>query len=46
MKGTLRERGPGSWQLVVFIGYDADGKMLRRHIGFKGTKREAQRGHL
>lgn len=44
MAGSLRRRGTGSWQLVVYRGYDA--KAHRRRYAtrsFRGTRREAER---
>ena len=45
MKGSLRERRPGVWELIVQLPRDAStprGKQLSRTV--RGTKREAQRG--
>ncbi len=44
MAGSLRRRGAGSWQLVVYRGYDA--RVNRRRYAtrtFRGTRREAER---
>ena len=44
MKGSLRERRPGVWELIVQLPRDAStprGKQLSRTV--RGTKREAQR---
>jgi len=43
MKGSMREKRPGYWQLRVFEGTDAvTGRKTYRTQGFKGTKRQAQ----
>lgn len=43
MKGHIRRRGTGSWELKFDIGRDpATGKRETRYHSFKGTKREAQ----
>jgi hypothetical protein len=44
MKGSLRERRPGVWELIVQLPRDTStprGKQLSRTV--RGTKREAQR---
>jgi integrase len=42
-QGSLRQRGPQSWELKFDLGRDpATGKRITRYVGFKGTKREAQ----
>lgn len=43
MKGSMRERGTGRWQLRVYEGLDPiTGKARYRTRAFKGTKRQAQ----
>ena len=43
MKGSMRERRPGYWQLRVFEGADPlTGKKQYRTKAFRGTKRQAQ----
>ena len=42
MKGSLKERSPGRWAIIL-DAYDAQtGKRKRRWHSFKGTKRQAQ----
>lgn len=44
MKGHLRERSPGHWQLDVYLGRDAvTGKKRYRSKSVRGGKRAAQR---
>lgn len=43
MKGSLRQRSPGSWELRVDIGRDAFGKRRRKSKTVRGTKTHAQR---
>jgi len=46
MRGSMRERSPGYWQLRVFDGADTDpvtGEKRYRNQYFRGGKREAQR---
>ena len=43
MKGSLRERSPGSWEITLNIGRDGQGNRRRRSYTFKGNKTEAQR---
>jgi len=42
MKGHLRQRGAGSFELKLDTGKDATGKRTTEYRSFKGTKREAQ----
>ena len=43
MKGSMRERGSGRWQLRVYEGQDPiTGRERYRTKAFKGTKRQAQ----
>lgn len=41
MKGSLVERGPGRWAIVLDL-YDETGKRRRKWHSFAGTKRQAQ----
>ena len=43
MKGSVRQRSPGSWELTVDLGRDADGKRKRKYVTVRGTKAQAQR---
>ena len=43
MKGSLRQRSPGSWELTIDTGRDALGKRQRRFFTARGTKAQAQR---
>ena len=43
MKGSLRQRSPGSWELTIDTGRDALGKRQRRFITVRGAKAQAQR---
>ena len=43
MKGSLRQRSKGSWEITIDIGRDAaTGKRLRHFESVKGTKKEAE----
>ena len=47
MRGSIRKRYPGSWTLILELGYQRDpetGSRRRKQkwIGFRGTKREAE----
>lgn len=43
MKGSLRARGPGVWELRVFLGQDAvTGKKQYRSVRFRGRKVDAE----
>ena len=42
MKGHIRQRGAGSFELKLDTGKDATGKRTTEYRSFKGTKREAQ----
>ena len=44
MKGSLRQRSPGSWELTVDKGRDARGKQRRKHLTVRGTKAHALPG--
>ena len=43
MKGSLRQRSPGSWELTIDTGRDALGKRQRKFVTVQGTKAQAQR---
>ena len=43
MKGSLRQRSPGSWELTIDTGRDALGKRQRKFLTVRGTKAQAQR---
>ncbi len=46
MAGSLRQRpdrGADAWELRVYLGRDAVGKVRQRSVLFRGTKRSAQR---
>ena len=38
MKGSLRQRSPGSWELTVDLGRDPLGRRRRKHLTVRGTK--------
>lgn len=42
MSGHLRKRGTNSWQLVVFNGYDSQGRKRYSRKTIRGTKKEAE----
>jgi len=39
----MREKRPGVWELRVFLGRHADGRVQHRSVTFRGGKRQAQR---
>ena len=41
MKGTIRQRSPGSWEIQVFLGRNASGKRIRKTETVPGKKSEA-----
>ncbi len=45
MAGSLRavEGRPGTWQLRVYLGRDAESRVHHRHVTFKGSRRQAER---
>ena len=43
MPGSLRQRQPNVWELRVFLGRDAAGKVRHRNLTFRGGKRAAER---
>ena len=42
MNGSIRKRGPKSWELTVDLGQDANGKRRRKFVTVNGTKTRAQ----
>ena len=42
MTGSIRKRSPGSWELTIDLGRDANGKRIRRYASVKGTKKQAE----
>jgi integrase len=42
MKGSLKERSPGHWGIIIDVPDPATGKRRRKWHSFKGTKRQAQ----
>ena len=43
MKGGIRQRSPGAWELTLNLGRDAQGIRRRRSVTVRGTKAQAQR---
>lgn len=43
MNGYIRQRSPGSWELTVNLGLDADRRRRRHRETFHGTRAQAQR---
>jgi len=45
LAGSLRavEGRPGTWQLRVYLGRDAEGRVRHRHVTLKGSRRQAER---
>jgi len=43
MPGSMRERQPNVWELRVFLGRDANGKVRHGYQTFRGGKRAAER---
>ena len=43
MKGSIRQRSTGSWELTIEAGRDTRGKRQRRYVTVRGTKAQAQR---
>ena len=41
MKGSLRQRSPGSWELTIDLGRDAEGRRQRKYVTVRGTKAHA-----
>lgn len=42
MKGSIRERSPGHWAIILDVKDAATGKRKRKWHSFRGTKRQAQ----
>src|SRR5262249_42626863 len=42
MKGSMRQRSPGSWELAFDLGTGPDGKRRQKFVTGRGGKREAQ----
>jgi integrase len=42
MKGSLKERSPGHWGIIIDVPDPATGKRRRKWHSFNGTKRQAQ----
>ena len=43
MKGSIRQRSPGSWELTIDAGRDPLGKRQRKYVTVPGTKAQTQR---
>lgn len=43
MNGTLRQRGPNSWEIQIFWGRNSDGKEIRQTETVRGKKSDADR---
>ena len=43
MRGHIRQRGKGSWSIVLDLGRDSSGKRRQKWHTVRGTKRDAQR---
>lgn len=43
MKGSLRQRSPGTWELTIDLGRHPSGKRHRKYQTVRGTKAQAQR---
>ena len=43
MKGSLRQRSVGSWELTIDLERDALGKWRRKFLTVRGTKAQARR---
>ena len=44
MRGSLRQRAPGSWTLQVYLGrHPGTGRKVRKTRTIRGTKRDAER---
>ncbi len=41
MKGSLHQRSPGSWELIVDLRRDAFGKRRRKHLTVRGARAPA-----
>ena len=43
MKGSIRSRGKGTWELTVDLGRDTNGNRHRKLVTVKGTKAQADK---
>ncbi|ACX52443.1 integrase family protein [Ammonifex degensii KC4] len=43
MRGHVRRRGKDSWQVIVYLGKDENGKKLYRSQTVRGTRQDAER---
>ena len=43
VKGSIRRRSPGSWELPVFLGRVSNGQRLRKTETVRGKKADAER---
>ena len=43
MRGHIRQRSKGSWNVVLYLGKDAKGKPIQKWHTVHGTKRDAER---
>ncbi len=43
MKGSIRQRSPGSWEISVFLGRDPNGRRTRKTETVRGKKSDAER---
>ncbi len=43
MRGEIKQRSPGSWQIRVFLGRDENGKRIRKNETVRGKKADAER---
>ncbi len=43
MKGSIKQRSPGSWEISVFLGRDDKGKRIRKTETVRGKKADAER---
>jgi len=43
VRGSVRRRGPGHWEIRFELGYDPNGKRIRRFESVAGTRRDADR---
>ena len=43
MRGEIKQRSPGTWQIRVFLGRDENGKRIRKNETVRGKKAVADR---
>ena len=43
MKGSIRRRSKGRWEITIDLGRDAQGKRLRKFVNVTGKKADADR---